>query len=120
MVSGIKNFLDGSLGPPGEALKNLKELTQALASIDIAKLRLLYALINSVDKIKGTPEELQTFVQIVTLLSAFSVEQLNALNDIIVNLTKLLRLLPREQLKNIPAGDLAKVVASIAEEFKKD
>jgi hypothetical protein len=119
VLNNIKSLIDGSLGPPGEALKNLKDISQALASIDIAKLKLLYTIINSVDKVKGTPQELQVFLEILRLMSTFSPEQLNAVNDIIVNLTKLLRLLPREQLKNMPIGDLAKVATSILEEFKK-
>ena len=112
MPNGLKKFMDDTFGPPGEALKTLKGVSEALTSVDQAKLRQVKSVLDTAAKVKGSPEELSMVLDLIRLIAGINMEQLTAIRDIMVNLTKLVRLLPSGGLKTLP-------IQEILEEMKK-
>ncbi len=106
MVSGLKKWFDDTVGPPGEALKAVRDISTALTTVDEAKLRLLKTLIDSVGRVRGSPEELQLFLEVMRLVSSCTMEQLEAVRDITANLVKLVRYLPKGGLDALPIKDI--------------
>lgn len=110
-LGGLKKAFDKTFGPPGEALKTIRVVSDALTSLDQAKLRLVKSVLGEVGKVKGSPEELQMVLDLIRLITGASTEQLTAIRDILANLTKLVKYLPKD-LKQLPLKE-------IVEEIKK-
>jgi len=110
MVMQIKKILDETLGPPQEALKTLRGVSEALTSLDQPKLRLLKSTLDSVAKVKGSPEELQMVLEIIRLIVSADIERLTTVRDITANLVKLVRYLPKEALKELPLKEIAEEI----------
>lgn len=106
----VMRQIEQKLGLPpliqvSDVLKNLP---------DERKLRLVKQILDSAVKVKGGPEELETLLQVIRLISSASVEQLTAIRDITANLLKLVRLLPKGMsLDKLPLEE-------IVSELKKD
>lgn len=106
----VMRQIEQKLGLPpliqvSDVLKNLP---------DEKKLRLVKQILDSAVKVKGGPEELETLLQVIRLISSASLEQLTAIRDITANLVKLVRLLPKGMsLDKLPLGE-------IVNELKKD
>jgi len=110
MVMNIKKFFDETFGSPEEALKAVRGVSEVLTSLDKAKLRLVRSVIAEVGKVKGSPEELETFLEIMRLITSASLEQLTAIRDITANMVKLAKFLPKEGLANIPIKEIIEEV----------
>ncbi len=111
MVQNIKKFFDETFGSPEEALKTMRGVSEALTSLDQAKLRLLRSVLAEVGKVKGSPEELEAFLEILRLITSASMEQLTAIRDIIANLVKLGKLLPKDlSLQALPLKEIIEEV----------
>lgn len=106
----VMRQIEQKLGLPpliqvSDVLKNLP---------DEKKLRLVKQILDSAVKVKGGPEELETLLQVIRLISSASVEQLTAIRDITANLLKLVRLLPKGMsLDKLPLEE-------IVSELKRD
>lgn len=105
MPNGLKRFFDETFGSPEEALKTMKGVSEALTSLDQAKLRLVRSVLESAGKVKGSPEELATLLEVVRIISSTNLQQLTAVRDITANLVKLAKLFP-EGLKQIPLSEI--------------
>lgn len=79
---------------------------------DEPKLRLVKQILDSAGKVKGSPKELETLLELIRLITSADIEQLNAVREIISNLLKLVRYLPKEALKQLP-------VKEVMEEIRK-
>lgn len=112
MVQEIQKGLNKLFGTPGEVIKNLKEISQALSSMDNEKLKLLQLVLDSAAGMRGSPEELKALLELIKLITSASLEQLTAVKDITSNIAKVVQNLPKEGLKSLP-------IKEIAEEFKK-
>ncbi|GAH42144.1 unnamed protein product [marine sediment metagenome] len=111
MVQNIKKFFDETFGSPEEALKTMRGVSEALTSLDQAKLRLLRSVLAEVGKVKGSPEELEAFLEIMRLITNASMEQLTAIRDITSNLIKLGKLLPKDMsLQALPLKEIIEEV----------
>ena len=111
MVQNIKKFFDETFGSPEEALKTMRGVSEALTSLDQAKLRLLRSVLAEVGKVKGSPEELEAFLEIMRLITSASMEQLTAIRDITTNLIKLGKLLPKDMsLQALPLKEIIEEV----------
>jgi len=92
-------------------LPSLKEVAQTLERVpEEKKLRLVKQILDSATKVKGNPEELQMVLELVNLITSADMEQLTAIKDITANLVKLIKLLPKEGLSQLP---LREIVAEI-------
>ena len=112
MPNGLKKIFDEALGPPGEALKTVRAISESLAAVDEAKLRLVKSIIDSIGKVKGSPQELEAFLEIIKLITATDIEKLTVIRDIISLLVRAMRYLPKEGLKGLPLKE-------IVEEFRQ-
>jgi len=109
MPNGLKKFMDETFGTPQEALKTVTGVSAALASLDQAKLRLVKSVLTEAGKVKGSPEELGMVLDLIRLITSANMEQLNAVRDILANLVKLVRLLPKD-LKQLPLKEIIEEV----------
>lgn len=88
-------------------LPSLKEVSQTLQNIpEEKKLRLVKQVLDSAAKVKGSPEELQTLLELIRLIISADMEQLTAVRDITANLVKLAKLLPKEGLSQLPLKEI--------------
>jgi len=111
MPNGIKKFFDETFGSPDEALKTMMGVSEALTILDQAKLRLVRSVLVEVGKVKGSPEELQTVLELIRVITSASVEHLTAIRDITANLVKLARLLPKDMsLQTLPLKEIIEEV----------
>jgi hypothetical protein len=110
MVMEFKKFMNKTFGTPQEALRTVTGISEAVTSLDNSKLRLLKSILEAAAKVKGSPEELQTVLELVRLIVAADIGQLTAVRDITANLVKLVRLLPKEGLASLP---LKEIVAEV-------
>ncbi len=111
MVMQIKKFFDETFGSPDEALKTVRGVSDALTSLDRAKLRLVRSVLTEVGKVKGSPEELETFLELLRVITSASMEQLTAIRDITANLVKLVKLLPKDMsLQALPLKEIIEEV----------
>jgi hypothetical protein len=108
----VMKWLDENVGNPGQALQVIKEISQALAQIDTAKLRLVKSIIESATKMKGDPQELESFLAILRLVATIDTEKLVAVKEIIVNLSAL-------PLKDLAEGLSSLPLKEIVAEMKK-
>lgn len=106
MVQQIKNRLDNIFGPPGEALKNVKELSDSLANIDVAKLKELRATFSVMSGVQVSGEELHMVVDLARILCNVDLEKVKEFRQLVINLTQLVKLLP----KDVPVGDIIQAV----------
>lgn len=111
MPNGLKKMFDGTFGPPGEALKSLKGISEALSTLDAQKLRALKSVLDAAAKVKGGPGELELFVEMVRLITSASMEQLTAIRDILANLNTILKHIPKEQLSQLPVKEILSEIA---------
>lgn len=110
MPNGLIKQIEEKLGLP--SLTSVSEVLKNLP--DEKKLRLVKQILDSAVKVKGGPEELETLLEVIRLISGASLEQLTAIRDITANLVKLARLLPKDlSLDKLPLGE-------IVSELKKD
>lgn len=98
MVNDLKKFFDKTFGPPGEALKAFKDISQAVSTLDETKLHLLRETLETAAKVKGSPEELQALLELFRLIASTDMEHLKAVESITLNLVKLAKLFPKGQL----------------------
>ncbi|MBA7657082.1 hypothetical protein ES703_65012 [subsurface metagenome] len=111
MPNGLKKFFDETFGSPDEALKAVRGVSEALTSLDKAKLRLVRSVIVEVGKVKGSPEELETLLELMRLITSASLEQLTAIRDITANVVKLVKLLPKDMsLQTLPLKEIIEEV----------
>jgi len=110
MPNGIKKFFDETFGSPDEALKTMRGVSEALTTLDKAKLRLVRSVVVEVGKVKGSPEELRMLLDLLRIITSASLEQLTAIRDITANLVKLVRFLPKEGLANLPFKEIIEEV----------
>ena len=103
MPDGLLKSIEEKFGLP--SLTQVSEVLKALP--DERKLRLVKQILDSLAKLKGSPEELQMALELVRLIAGASMEQLNAIRDITANLVKLARYLPKEGLKQLPLKEIA-------------
>ena len=109
MPNGIKKFFDETFGSPEEALKTVRGVSEALSNLDQAKLRLVKSVLAEAGKVKGSPEELPMVLDLIRLITATNMEQLTAVRDILANLAKLVKLLPKD-LKQLPLKEIIEEV----------
>jgi len=102
----IKKILDETFGPPGEALKTIRGVSEALSTLDQPKLRLLKSTLDSVAKVKGSPQELDMVLELIRLIVSADMEKIVAVRDIVTNLVKLVRYLPKEALAALPIKEI--------------
>ncbi|GAH43513.1 unnamed protein product, partial [marine sediment metagenome] len=100
-----------TFGSPDEALKAVREVSEALTSLDRAKLRLVRSVIAEVGKVKGSPEELGTFLELIRLITSCDIERLKDINSITSNLVKLVKLLPKDM--SLQALPLKEIIAEV-------
>lgn len=112
MPNGLKKFMDETFGSPQEALKTIRGVSDILTGLDTPKLRLVRSTLESVGKVKGSPEELEMVLELIRLITSANMEQLTAIRDITANLAKLAKLLPRQGIQELP-------IREILEEMKK-
>lgn len=111
MVQNVKKFLDETFGSPEEALKTMRGVSEAFTSLDKEKLRLVRSVLTEVGKVKGSPEELEAFLEIMRLITTAPLEQLTAVRDIAANLVKLGKLLPKDMsLQALPLKEIIEEV----------
>jgi len=106
MPNGIVKQIEEKLGLP--SLTSVSEVLKSLP--DERKLRLVKQILDSSAKVKGSPEELETLLDLMRIITSASLEQLTALRDITANLVKLVRLLPKEGLANLPLKEIIEEV----------
>jgi hypothetical protein len=115
-LSEIKKMFDKTFGQPGEALQAVRGISEALSALDAQKLRLLRSVLDAAAKVKGSPGELEIFLEVIRLITSASMEQLTAIRDILTNLSKILKYLPREKLGGLP---IKEIISEIAGGMKK-
>ena len=106
MPNGIIKQIEEKLGLP--SLTSVSEVLKSLP--DERKLRLVKQILDSSAKVKGSPEELGTLLELIRVISSVSLEQLTAIKDITANLIKLSKLLPKEGLANLPIKEIIEEV----------
>jgi superfamily I DNA and/or RNA helicase len=114
MVSDIQKGLNKLFGTPSEVIKNLKEISQSLSSLDNTKLKLLQSVLDSAATMKGNPEELKMLLELIKLITGASIEQLTVVKDITANIVQI--------VQNLPEGGIKtpiKAIKEIVEEYKK-
>jgi len=94
--------LGAKLGLPdlGEVASVLKNLP------DEPRLKLVRLIIKDMERVKGTPEDLQAFLALVRVIGEVDMARLNAIRDITKNLAKLVGALPKDLLKDLPVADM--------------
>ncbi len=107
---GIKKEMDKLFGSPGEAMKSIKELSDSVAALDTAKLKELRGILAAVGGVQVGPEEIKLIVEMVKIICAVDIEKVKEFRQLIVNLTQLVKLLPRD----IPIGE---ILQTVREEF---
>lgn len=106
MPNGLLKSFEEKFGLP--SLIQVSDVLKALP--DEKKLRLVKQILDSVDKIKGGPDELQMALELVGVIVNADMEHLTAIRDITANLVKLARFLPKEGLKQLPLKELIEEV----------
>lgn len=107
-MASILKQLEEKLGLP-----SLLQVSDVLKHLpDESKLRLVKQILDSAGKVKGSPKELETLLELIRLITSADIEQLNAVREIISNVLKLVRYLPKEALKQLP-------VKEVMEEIRK-
>ncbi len=109
-LKNIKKVLDDTFGSPDEALKTIRAVSEALSGLDPAKMRQVKAILADVGKVKGSPEELQTLLEVIRLITSADMEQLNAIRTITDNVIKLSKLIPKEGLAGLPLKEIIEEV----------
>lgn len=105
MPNGPLRKIEQSFGLPP-----LTQVSEVLRSLpDEKKLRLVKQVLDSATKVKGSPEELRMVLDLIRLITATNMEQLTAVRDILANLAKLVRLLPKD-LKQLPLKEIIEEV----------
>lgn len=108
MVQNIQNFkkqMNGWFGPPGEAIKNITELSNSLVSIDQAKLKEVRSLMGALGNFPVDVEQLRLVVELVKMLCAVDIENVKEFRQLILNLIQLVKLLPKD-MKDLPISDI--------------
>lgn len=91
-------------------LPPLTEVASVLKALpDEKKLRLVKGVIDSAAKVKGSPEELKTLLELIKIIVTASPEQISAVKDITANLVKLAKYLPKD-LKQLPLKEIVEEV----------
>lgn len=110
MPNGLKEFFDRTFGSPDEALRTIRAASEAMATLDTAKLRLVRSVLESANRVKGSPEELQMVLEVLNLIARVDMEKLTAIKDITANLLKLAKFLPKEGLKQFPLKEIVEEI----------
>lgn len=105
MPNGALRKIEQSFGLP--PLTQVSEVIRSLP--DEKKLRLVKQVLDSATKVKGSPEELRMVLDLIRLITATNMEQLTAVRDILANLAKLVKLLPKD-LKQLPLKEIIEEV----------
>lgn len=105
MPNGLLKSFEEKFGLPP-----LIQVSEVLKALDEKKLRLVKQILDSVDKIKGGPDELQMALELVGIIVNADMEHLTAIRDITANLVKLVKFLPKEGLKQLPLKELIEEV----------
>lgn len=108
MVQNLKKQMDGWFGPPGEALKTITELSNSLANIDMAKVKELRTMVGALGTVQIQPDELRLVTELVKMLCGVDIEMIREFRQLIINLTQLVRLLP----KDVPVAEILQAVRS--------
>jgi hypothetical protein len=101
-VAGILENIEKKLGLPP-----LEDISKVLQKIpDERRLKLLKQVLDSAYKVKGSEEELAVVAKLVDVIAGVPTEKLVVLRDILKELNKLSRALPKEALSQLPLSDL--------------
>lgn len=104
---GLKDFMDSNFGKPGEAIKLLKDLSEAVASIDQAKLKEIKTMMGSMGNVQMDIEQLRLIVEIVKMLCSVDIEKVKEFRQLLVNIQQIVKLLPKDvNLKELPIGEI--------------
>ncbi|MGO9215577.1 MAG: hypothetical protein ACLP9S_17050 [Syntrophales bacterium] len=106
-LGGLKDFMDSNFGKPGEAIKLLKDLSEAVASIDQAKLKEIKTMMGSMGNVQMDIEQLRLIVEIVKMLCSVDIEKVKEFRQLLVNIQQIVKLLPKDvNLKELPIGEI--------------
>ena len=105
-LNKLRKDIESTVGLP-----KLSDVADTLRSLpDEKKLRLLKAIINDIGRVKGSPEELALAYSLIKTIVEANMEHLQAVKEITANLVKLVRLLPKDALRQLPLGEIAEEI----------
>ncbi len=105
MFGKLKQQMDENFGKPGEAIKNIKELSDSLASIDKEKLRELKSMMGAMGNVQVDIEQLRLIVEVVRMLCSVDIEKVKEFRQLLISLIQLVKLLPKD-MKDLPIGEI--------------
>ncbi len=105
MVQGMKKFMDENFGKPGEAIKNMKELSDSLVSIDKEKLKELKSMMGAIGNVQMDVEQLRLIVEVVRMLCSVDIEKVKEFRQLLISLIQLVKLLPKD-IKDLPIAEI--------------
>lgn len=85
----VKKWFDETFGPPAEALKAVRSISEAIAGLDREKLKLLKSIIDSAKEMRRGVDELERLSEVIRLVSGISPDHLERIEGIISRLSKL-------------------------------
>lgn len=106
MVQKIKKQMDDIFGTPGQALKQIKELSDSVATIDMSKLKELRVILATIPSLQIDNEFLRLVVELVKILDNVELDKVKEFRQLILNISQLVAKLP----KDIPIGEILQTV----------
>ncbi|MDO9333789.1 MAG: hypothetical protein Q7T57_04630 [Dehalococcoidales bacterium] len=92
-------------------MPKLTEFIEILKSVpDEKRLGLVLAILREAGKVKGSEQELTMVQDLVKTIASTDIEHLEAIKDITGNLLKLVKLLPKDALAQLPLGDIVREI----------
>jgi hypothetical protein len=133
-LGGLKDLIESNFGKPTEAIHSLTELSNAIASIDQAKLREIKGMLGSMGNVQMDVEQLRLVVELVKEFCTLDIAKLKEVKGLmgsmgkadlnvdqlrlVVELLKLFCTLDIEKLKE--AGKLIANVTQLVNKLPKD
>jgi|GEM_PF-1625707 hypothetical protein len=101
-LGGLKDLLDSNFGKPTEAIHLLTELSNAVASIDQAKLREVKGMLGSMSNVQLDVDQLRLVVELVRMFCTLDIEKVKEARQLVANIFQLVKALP----KDLPVGEI--------------
>ena len=101
-LGGLKDLLDSNFGKPTEAIHLLTDLSNAIASIDQAKLREVKAMLGSMGNVQLDVDQLRLVVELVRMFCTLDIEKIKEARQLVANILQVVKALP----KDLPFGEI--------------
>jgi hypothetical protein len=107
-LGGIKDLLDANFGKPAEAIHLLTELSNAIASVDQAKIKEVKAMLGSMGNVQLDVDQLRLVVELVRMFGTLDIEKIKEARQLVANIFQVVKALP----KDLPVDE---IVSSLKE-----